>query len=699
MPCLPVAETIIFQIQLTSSWRVAYELIRSMNTGGDEEPAKTLAYTGGVLAYTLLLLEASFACKYGYTTWMIIRSEKAESTAAARHGMRKLTLFPGAPSSADAEYIKRLERRTSYMTKRFRKGAHGWQFVVWGRQALLTCLTFLPSMLGMTDDLDAGAVQQSTGNATDVVVKEMDGETRAVMIVQVVGSCLVLLGSMQWHRHAKPFLSGYQNWIEVYLFVSSCVVIVLAFVYTWLPQKVLAVEVALTTILVGTLVFTAAYLVVLYRERISAQARAQIATAARRLSSMRQSLSSQTSSLYEPSAGSMEASMSGRKSRLSINMIRTSIIFSFPRKGARDNIGGVATPIPPPPPPPPDEIHPAVAAVPLATRKSSGDLLPALPPDLADLPDAPPRYGDAVGHFDRASKYTQRMARAREQKAAKDAQRKAKAAEAARARAARKAIEESVRESKRTGMTGGWVASDILGLRSAVGLSFTRSRATVARETRNTTRQSDVEHGVTRECSQESVCDAVQEGEEREEEAADITRPFGRFRSIVMSFGRSQSPRAHTLPPVSSAAVESSCGAGDGLADPLTDIPTAAADVTLSCAPSPDETSPPSSARASAALAPSACDSVPPAGCSLVPSPALASPPTVFAQAAAPSAALESTGVSLVTGAPESQPPSIVEPPPAMVSAVALHRVGSSGSSLSFAALRSRWTQMERRGT
>lgn len=122
---LEVLETVIFQIQLTSSWRVAYELARAMNAGGSMEPAASLSYAGGVLAYTLFALEGLYLTKYAYMTWRIIQAGVADERVAKRLGVRHDAVAGG--EGGNAHYLKRLELRTSYMTKRFRKGAHGWQ--------------------------------------------------------------------------------------------------------------------------------------------------------------------------------------------------------------------------------------------------------------------------------------------------------------------------------------------------------------------------------------------------------------------------------------------------------------------------------------------------------------------------------------------------------------------------------------------
>ena len=58
-------ETIIFQLQLTSSWRSSFELIRAINSGANDA-ARVLAYTGAGLAILLLLFQVRGASHFPF---------------------------------------------------------------------------------------------------------------------------------------------------------------------------------------------------------------------------------------------------------------------------------------------------------------------------------------------------------------------------------------------------------------------------------------------------------------------------------------------------------------------------------------------------------------------------------------------------------------------------------------------------------
>eukprot|EP00322_Chrysochromulina_rotalis_P006973 CAMPEP_0115830238 /NCGR_PEP_ID=MMETSP0287-20121206/1516_1 /TAXON_ID=412157 /ORGANISM="Chrysochromulina rotalis, Strain UIO044" /LENGTH=267 /DNA_ID=CAMNT_0003283539 /DNA_START=13 /DNA_END=816 /DNA_ORIENTATION=- len=200
----------------------------------------------------------------------------------------------------------RLELRMSYMTKRFRKGAQGWQFVVWGRQLLLTLLTFLPGMRDMSDDFDEGSVQ-TAGNATGVQ-QGFDADSRLVVIVQVVGTLLVLGNSLALHWYVQPFAFLYQNSIESFLLVSSILSILLAFAYTWSPTPILALEVSLTGTLLLSVVAVAVYLLVLYRRAVHDELQ-------RRLHRMHGSLSSLGAHSFRRAASTTASTTTSRSSR------------------------------------------------------------------------------------------------------------------------------------------------------------------------------------------------------------------------------------------------------------------------------------------------------------------------------------------------------------------------------------------------
>ena len=434
-------------------------------------------------------------------------------------------------------------------------------------------------MLDMTDEIDSDAVQFS-GNQT--IVEEFDVEARLVVVAQVAGAVVVLVASLLLHCRVAPFLSGYQNWIESYLLISSVAAILLAFAYTWMPTKVFAVEVTLTGTLIVTLVGVASYLIWLYRKSVAKAARAKVAMMTRTVSSLARSGSRRSLS----TVGSKINFDGGRRATavpasLVFNLIprRCSSIPAGQRgKGQLKGLSVYRVPPPPPGPPPPPRGPPPVdatsvtpeaftpldaaeaavgvahaasaesatsaSAVAAATRSAAASASSAATSDDVERSSSffrafslrPRPVVQAVAALaGSSSKYEQRMQRAREQKAAK--------ADKAR----KKAIEQSVRDSKRRGVMGMDRNNGAVDIRSAKGVPTVRSSAMSERIESHRESRRETERESKRASEASARHSEVVEEEDEEDEEDAVPRPraplppvvelsgLERFRSV---FGR-----------------------------------------------------------------------------------------------------------------------------------------------------------------
>ena len=98
---LQLIETIVFHLQLVTSWRSIVELIRGMD-GGVDSLTRSLAQSGGVVAILLLAIQALTLVRYGVATWEVCVTEQQKR----RRWSSNLSL-------------DRLRYRLSYHTKRF----------------------------------------------------------------------------------------------------------------------------------------------------------------------------------------------------------------------------------------------------------------------------------------------------------------------------------------------------------------------------------------------------------------------------------------------------------------------------------------------------------------------------------------------------------------------------------------------------
>lgn len=294
-------ETLVYSLPLTGSWQGTFELVRAINTGIDETD-KILARTGASVALTLFFLQIIYFVKYGFYTKMLLkleRMEKEEEEEGSAVTLDKPTREPSLVKRASSAIptlvtrassaivpsvitrassvvvdtyksigLGRMRVRTAFTCKRFAGHAPHWQFVIWTRQFALTWVTLIPGILAARGSADE--VEYIRGNAD------------TLMIVQVTVSCGILVIFTAWHWCVKPFAFAFQNWLEMWMLLSSSVIIALAGVYSAFggPEAGIVIEVFLTSVLVGSVGLAGGYLVIHYRKFLKEQA----AKAARRVS-------------------------------------------------------------------------------------------------------------------------------------------------------------------------------------------------------------------------------------------------------------------------------------------------------------------------------------------------------------------------------------------------------------------------------
>jgi len=262
------------------------------------------------------------------------------------------------------------------MSQRFGEHAPFWQFVIWGRQLVLTLLVLFPSFIGIEEEVEAIGV---AANASLAMTNESLSEAQlmqseqqrleAVRWPQVGVALLVLLLSALWTARSLPFYSAFQNWIELWLLGSSGLVIILAFAYTHFPASHLPLEIALTSFLVVSTLAAALYLFVHYRRQVkrATEEAARRASAAAKRASQRASvsarrLSSRASFSVRPrdsrAAAQPKASNSAEALETTQLSIRSSVLDRLRSFSSRASSSQRPPPPPPEPPPPPDEPPP-----------------------------------------------------------------------------------------------------------------------------------------------------------------------------------------------------------------------------------------------------------------------------------------------------------------------------------------------------
>ena len=138
--------------------------------------------------------------------------------------------------------LVRLKARLIFMTERFRDEAPYWQFALWGRQSGLVLAVSITEM------------------------RKGDLSTPTVSVASGV-SILVLAASVVVHNLAQPYVFPYQNQLEMYLLLSSILVIILGFIYTFFTKQSDFVEYLLVAVLIGSLALGALYFWVMRKEQ------------------------------------------------------------------------------------------------------------------------------------------------------------------------------------------------------------------------------------------------------------------------------------------------------------------------------------------------------------------------------------------------------------------------------------------------
>ena len=283
-------ETLVYSLPLTGSWRSVFELVRAMGLDGGDS-ATTLARLGGAIAILLFTCQLLYMAKYGFYTWLVLQLEKKAARNAnygdtLRAGRRsvvsqRLSVYSERLTNRySAIGLERMRTRTSYTCKRFANHAPYWQFVVWGRQFLLTVVTFIPGILA------------ALGMAAEE--EFIRGNADSLLSLQTTLSLAILVVAAVFHWRTKPFGFVFQNWLEMWLLTASIFLIALAAIYsaTRGQSEGQVLEVALTTTLITSLLAAAVYLVIHYRTYLREVAARQALELEEALKRMRSSSSS-----------------------------------------------------------------------------------------------------------------------------------------------------------------------------------------------------------------------------------------------------------------------------------------------------------------------------------------------------------------------------------------------------------------------
>ena len=123
------------------------------------------------------------------------------------------------PGSAPPIAPRRLQRRVAYLVGRFARHAPRWQLVIWLRQSLLFIVAF-------------------AGDVLHIYTSE--GFFRAARYGVAAVAVVVITVFWLLHHRTLPFAYRFQNALESYLYGSSALFLVLAMVYTALPDDPLA---------------------------------------------------------------------------------------------------------------------------------------------------------------------------------------------------------------------------------------------------------------------------------------------------------------------------------------------------------------------------------------------------------------------------------------------------------------------------
>lgn len=192
-------ETLVFSLPLIGSWQGCFELVRAIDSGSDED-TRGLARAGGAVGITLFSFQVIYIFKYSLYTWLVVKMEKGErNDARAKRDSKGVT---GLIISRYSQTVglERMQLRTSYTAKRFAPHAPYWQFVVWGRQLLLTIVTLIPAFLAHRGSVDE--------------IEYIRGEADMLLVVQTSTAIGIIVVFTIFHWRVKPFAFHFQNWME-----------------------------------------------------------------------------------------------------------------------------------------------------------------------------------------------------------------------------------------------------------------------------------------------------------------------------------------------------------------------------------------------------------------------------------------------------------------------------------------------------
>ena len=197
---LELIESIVIQIQMTSSWRICVELILAIGSGIDGSDSRRFSYIGAALAGILFTAEVRPWRRFHPTqphptplnptetpsysilphliphptpphpiyipSQIFLVSKYAYQALRLRDYLRgRAARAGGAPSPSFISsciaslYGSRLSQcslkhRLHFITERFASHAPYWQFVIWARQLALTAITLTPELFGEIDRFD-----------------------------------------------------------------------------------------------------------------------------------------------------------------------------------------------------------------------------------------------------------------------------------------------------------------------------------------------------------------------------------------------------------------------------------------------------------------------------------------------------------------------------------------------------------------
>jgi hypothetical protein len=273
-------ETILFSMQLTAGLRLAVQLFDSIGVGG------AFPVVASILGTLLLLTQLVFVFKYyGSATVLATKLREEESDAeeatltentAARTGGSGSKVLESAAAASSARLPircmpwfgllrlgpknkskERLQRRMTYLVRRYGKHAWYWQFVLWARQLLLTAVILLPDAFSQPV-----LRNQSLANSTDPSVALPATEVGIAML-QAILSLLIFVAFYAAHRRVQPFNYAFQNHLDGLLFIADIAALGLGTLYTAVMTTSAApvVEACILVVMIGSLVGTVLFLV------------------------------------------------------------------------------------------------------------------------------------------------------------------------------------------------------------------------------------------------------------------------------------------------------------------------------------------------------------------------------------------------------------------------------------------------------